>query len=102
MVPHAAWHAAITHAGFQIDADITLFAFAQFFEYIARNCERFGIDGKIDFISTRSPPENTIRVDWAKLEAISSAKAREIIGDSPVFRDDKLFLPLQAADFSAS
>lgn len=71
---------------------------AQLVEYLAR----IGSTEKVDFIfDIQHGQMGKVLASWEAFLAIAPDSAKNILGDPPIFRDDKTTLPLQAADLSA-
>jgi len=69
----------------------------------AKLARDLGQTGKIDFIFDEQgdEPSALIQSDFDKFKAAATTDMRDFIGSRPIFRDDKQFVPLQAADMLA-
>jgi hypothetical protein len=62
-----------------------------------------GITEKVDFIFDRQPGQaDAVWASWGRLREAAPPDVKAILGEYPIFRDDKTTMPLQAADLSAS
>jgi Protein of unknown function (DUF3800) len=82
------------------------FAFDAIRHGVARNLAKFGLaDAPLDFISDRQVGEEALFKEgeaWAHANAkYNPPSLREVMANPPIFRDDKRFRPLQAADMHA-
>jgi hypothetical protein len=76
-------------------------AFNGLFHSLRMHRARLGITEKVDFIfDKRIHDDDLCREAWAEM-AKDDPGFRELCGEDPQFRDSKLNLPLQAADFIA-
>jgi hypothetical protein len=71
---------------------------AQLVEYLSS----IGSEEKVDFIfDTQHGQMDKVLASWEAFLSLAPPAARKIMGDPPIFRDDKRTLPLQAADLIA-
>jgi hypothetical protein len=76
-----------------------LIAFNGLFDGLRRAGEQLGITEKVDFIFDKRQDEALCREAWAEMSKDQGFKI--LCGEDPQFRDSKLNMPLQAADFIA-
>ena len=68
---------------------------------IVTGFSKFGLE-KVDFVFDQQPGQmDRIPGEWVKWKKATPAQYQALIGDPPIFRDDKFTLPLQAADMYA-
>jgi hypothetical protein len=60
-----------------------------------------GLNDKIDFIFDKRSEEKKVQRGFGYYRTTLSAEFEEVTGNAPIFRDDREFLPLQAADLLA-
>jgi hypothetical protein len=77
-----------------------------FFDLIAQVArsqrEWLRLDDTTDFIfDDQVGKKDRLVGAWESFKAMASPAFKEVMGDTPIFRDDKNVLPLQAADFHA-
>jgi len=78
------------------------FAFKAIIDGFAQYQERLGLDLPIDFIFDDQTEKAVILQGWMDaMKLASEPKFRRFMGKTPLYRDDKLDLPLQAADLYA-
>lgn len=71
---------------------------AQLVEYRAK----IGGEERVDFVFDTQPGQmSRVLASWEAFLAIAPPSAHKLLGDPPIFRDDKLTVPLQAADLIA-
>jgi hypothetical protein len=69
---------------------------------ISRYLAGKGITDKVDFFFDNQPGQvDAVWASWGRLREAAPPGVKAILGDYPIFRDDKTTLPLQAADLSA-
>jgi hypothetical protein len=70
--------------------------------FVAEDLAAKGLKAKIDFIFDVQPGQmDIVMASWERFVRISPPEVQAILGDPPIFRDDKVTMPLQAADLSA-
>jgi len=70
--------------------------------FVAEDLAARGLKEKIDFIFDVQPGQmDIVMASWERFVRISPPEVQAILGDPPIFRDDKVTMPLQAADLSA-
>jgi hypothetical protein len=68
---------------------------------ISRYLASRGVTEKVDFIFDIQPNQtDAVRASWGRLRKAAPPDVRPVLGDYPIFRDDKTTLPLQAADLT--
>ncbi|MCH7921879.1 MAG: DUF3800 domain-containing protein [Nitrospinae bacterium] len=77
------------------------FAFQAIINVLAQYQEKMDIREPVDFIFDEQTEKVRILDAWDLLKASSSPEVRKLMGDTPIYRDDKKVLPLQAADLYA-
>jgi hypothetical protein len=77
--------------------------FLLFFRVITRlfrYCKKYEINEKVDFVFDNQPGHiERVMAAWEDFVSKTPSEYRHLLGDPPIFRDDKTTLPLQAADF---
>ncbi|HEY4926180.1 MAG TPA: DUF3800 domain-containing protein [Roseiarcus sp.] len=68
---------------------------------IAQKQKEFGFDEPIDFVFDEEGEKVNIPAAWAALKRNSHPEILAMLGDMPIYRDDKTTMPLQAADLYA-
>lgn len=68
---------------------------------LAENQASFGISEPIDFIFDEEAEKRHIIESWSRMKLAVPDDIRKLMGDTPIYRDDKKVLPLQAADLYA-
>jgi Protein of unknown function (DUF3800) len=78
--------------------------FLAFFDIVAMLCRYFqrkGETDKINFVFDIQPGKiEIVTLAWEKFLEVAPEVVRPLVGDYPIFRDDKTTLPLQAADLA--
>jgi hypothetical protein len=79
--------------------------FISFYGLIAHVMEYLAAQGtkeKVNFIfDTQDDQMNIVMASWKRFVSVSPPEVQAILGDQPIFRNDKTTVPLQAADLSA-
>jgi len=57
--------------------------------------------GQVDFIFDDQAEKTPLLAAWTLLKVAAKPDIRKFLGETPIFRDDEKFLPLQAADLYA-
>jgi hypothetical protein len=74
------------------------FLFFGLINALAINQHRLGLTGRVDFIFDEQVMEKSTIIDsWSAFKLLAEAP-KELLGDTPSFRNDQTTLPLQAAD----
>lgn len=76
-------------------------AFKAIMNVLAQHQVKLGIDQPIDFIFDEESEKKTVLEGWERIKLFSTPDVRALMGDMPIYRDDKSVLPLQAADLFA-
>jgi hypothetical protein len=66
-----------------------------------QNQSQLLIDEPVDFIFDEESEKKRCLNAWDRLKYSASTDVRRLLGDTPIYRDDKTTLPLQAADLYA-
>jgi hypothetical protein len=70
--------------------------------FVTEHLAQQGVREKINFIFDSQPDQmNIVLASWERFVRTSPLSVQAILGDPPIFRDDKTTMPLQAADLSA-
>ena len=91
-------------AGFPDDRTLEnpfYFAFKAIIDVLAQVQDRFGITEPVDFIFDDRTDKKRAISGYDLMKEASSPAIRDLMGVTPIFRDDEKVLPLQAGDFHA-
>jgi len=77
------------------------FAFKAIITGLAQMQERLGIFEPVDFIFDDQSESEQCRAAWDLLKISVTPELRNLMGEKPLFLDDKRYKPLQAADLFA-
>jgi len=77
------------------------FAFKAITDMLAQHQSKLGITEPVDFVFDNESEKKRCIEAWDELKQNSRPDVRALMGDTPIYRDDKTALPLQAADLYA-
>jgi Protein of unknown function (DUF3800) len=77
------------------------FAFHAIINMLAQHQHRLGISEPIDFIFDNETEKGRCIAAWDEIKRDSTSEVQALMGDTPIYRDDKTTNPLQAADLYA-
>lgn len=77
------------------------FSFRAITDVLMQSQERMGLNEPIDFIFDEGVPKKPCIEGWDLLRKNWPERRTRLMGNSPSFKDDKIVLPLQAADLWA-
>jgi hypothetical protein len=77
------------------------FAFAAIISMMSRHSKEIGLSEPVDFIFDNESEKVQALAAWEHMKRQSLPSIRKLLGETPMYRDDRTTLPLQAADLLA-
>jgi hypothetical protein len=77
------------------------FAFHAIMNKLAQHQVQLGISGPVDFIFDEEGEKKNTLEAWDRIKLSVTPQVRKLMGSTPIYRNDKQFLPLQGADLFA-
>jgi hypothetical protein len=68
---------------------------------LAQHSAKIGLNGPVDFVFDNESQKATCIQAWEAVKKSVADDCKRFVGDTPIYRDDKTTLPLQAADLYA-
>jgi|SRR6185369_2797141 len=96
------WPPGVSHRNPEILENPYYFAFkAIITKLAAHQRDQLGLFEPIDFIFDDETEKSETLAGWERIKLNVSPDVRKLMGETPIYRDDKKLLPLQAADMFA-
>jgi hypothetical protein len=95
------WPFCFDHEGTKRIENPYYFCFKAIMDKFAQNQSQLRIEEPVDFVFDEETEKKRCLEAWDRLKYNASANVRRLLGDKPIYLDDKTTPPLQAADLYA-